>query len=513
MRKTIGKIVIPTLVLLLLLGTAIVWHFASPVEARRIYGKTEQMIGTYSGVGAGQTHNIKASLDLAHTDLDAMITYDTDVLGLLGVGTGNVIYCDSATSGKTTGVDWTNAVDDLDEAIALCSGDSKYTIMVAPGHTEDVASAGAIEFDVADITVIGLGNGENRPTFTLKTATTATILVEADDITLRNLIFVSDLADVAVCLDVNDGSENCVISDCSFVCDTPGTDEFFTCISVGDAADGITVENCKAYMGTGAAKYFVLFDHDSDYSRIIGNEVFGDYATACIHNDGTDLCNNLLIKDNILYNGQDGIGLNAQPVIELKSTDTGVIANNICVCDVATPEDAIVAADCHLFNNRYSENESTAGSVPIGLQNGAIGSQLVIVVDVNSSLIPNNTQTAGAITGAADGILVLEDICISTDATGFAGPTNIEISTDNVYGATGAGAPLMLEAVAGLGANISWVIGDATTSELPTQIESGKKLYIHGDNGAGTGDKHQKITLFFRRVTAGATIAANDGPS
>lgn len=146
------------------------------------------------------------------------------------------------------------------------------------------------------------------------------------------------------------------------------------------------------------------------------------------------------------------------------------------------------------------------------LQAGLPGSLFPVTVTVVSSSIPNNTQAAGAITGAASGALILEDILIATDATGIVAPTNLEFSTDNVSGATGAGSPILLEAVAALGANVSESKKDATSHLLPLRLESGKKIFIHGDDAAGTGAGVATITMLFRRETAGATIAGVNLP-
>jgi hypothetical protein len=49
---------------------------------------------------------------------------------------------------------------------------------------------------------------------------------------------------------------------------------------------------------------------------------------------------------------------------------------------------------------------------------------------------------------------------------------------------------------------------DATAHSLPMYLETGKKIYIHGDDGVGTGAGEATVTMVFRRVTDGATIAA-----
>lgn len=140
-----------------------------------------------------------------------------------------------------------------------------------------------------------------------------------------------------------------------------------------------------------------------------------------------------------------------------------------------------------------------------------VGRSELIVASSNvvSSGIPNNTQTGGAITGAASGDLILEDIIFQTDGTGLAAPTNIEISCDNANGKTGAGAPIVLEPIASFGANLT-VSKKDTTHSLPMILESGKKLYIHGDDAAGTGTGEVNIYMIFRSLTAGASISGAD---
>jgi len=147
------------------------------------------------------------------------------------------------------------------------------------------------------------------------------------------------------------------------------------------------------------------------------------------------------------------------------------------------------------------------------LNAGKSGEYLMVTSSVTSSSIPNNTQVAGAITGASSGGLVLVNVFINTDATGLANPTNIEFSVDNAAGKTGAAAPIILEATAGLGANVSWnAEEDSTTDYLPVYLEPGKIVYIHGDDNAGTGAGVATITMLFQRVTDGATIAGANLP-
>lgn len=136
---------------------------------------------------------------------------------------------------------------------------------------------------------------------------------------------------------------------------------------------------------------------------------------------------------------------------------------------------------------------------------GAKGTEFAVTSLVTSSAIPNNTQTL-ALTNASTGVLLIKEITINTDATGLANPTNIEISTDNAKGVTGAGGPIAVEVIGSFGANATVVVTkDATSHTLPYVLETGKIIYIHGDDNVGTGAGTADVTIVFQRLTDGAS--------
>jgi hypothetical protein len=136
------------------------------------------------------------------------------------------------------------------------------------------------------------------------------------------------------------------------------------------------------------------------------------------------------------------------------------------------------------------------------------GSRFTVVSAVTSSSIPNGTITGGAITAASTtGILVLRSIVAQCDGTGWAGSgvTNFEFATDNVKGKTGAAAPLISVVKATFGATTTYSTG--ATDPLAV-LETGKKIYVLGDAGAGTGAGICNVYLTFERGVDGATITA-----
>jgi hypothetical protein len=75
----------------------------------------------------------------------------------------------------------------LDYAIGQCTASNGDMIVVMPGHAETLTAA--IALDIAGITIVGLGNGDNRPSFTLTASAAPAITISADDQKIHNLRF------------------------------------------------------------------------------------------------------------------------------------------------------------------------------------------------------------------------------------------------------------------------------------------------------------------------------------
>lgn len=78
----------------------------------------------------------------------------------------------------------------IDYAIGRCRANKGDIIMVKAGHVEAITAAAGIACDVAGISIIGHGNGSDRPTINFTTAITATMTISAANVLLQNLLFV-----------------------------------------------------------------------------------------------------------------------------------------------------------------------------------------------------------------------------------------------------------------------------------------------------------------------------------
>ena len=430
MKSKLGKILIPTLILMLLFGTATVLYFAQPAEATPI-GDVRERLGAFTGPSSGteQDDNVKASLDLIHNIIGAPSA---------AKGTGSVFYVDSGASGGETGLNWTDAVLTLDAGINLCTTNRGDYVLVAAGHTENWTTQAA-DIDLASVTVIGLGVGENAPVFSY-TGASGELAIAADDVAIYNLNFLANVTDVTNAINVETGAENWIIDGCRFYVETTGTDEFTDAITTTANCDNGKVRNCRVEMGAGGADAFVQ-NVGCDYVEITGNIVSGDFATACIQ-DVTTASIWLFIDDNTFVNGTVAgtAGLNAVACISLKSDTSAIITDNRLFCNVATPNLAIVAADGFISGNTYGQAEGTfAGSVPVGVgaNSGSMGLRCAEVTPASIAAVTNLFQVTG-------GPIIIRDIIgvVTTNivATGCLINYNIDPiapANDTVFGTDG----------------------------------------------------------------------------
>ena len=194
----------------------------------------------------------------------------------------------------------------IDYAISRTTASNGDVIFLAPGHAETVANATTFLVDVAGLAIIGMGHGSTRPTFTMS-ATASSIEIDAANTYLSNIRIVPSIADVVVGLNVD--ADNVTLDNVAFELGST-TNLGFDMMIDATAVDYVTITNCSflTYVGetTNAPARAIKID-DSDYSKIVGNFFFGDWATAIIHNstdttEGAPTCVNLTIADNVMTN-------------------------------------------------------------------------------------------------------------------------------------------------------------------------------------------------------------------
>jgi fructose-specific component phosphotransferase system IIB-like protein len=113
---------------------------------------------------------------------------------ILNTHSGNVWWVDYNNGNDgNTGKLPNKAFKTADYAVGKCTANKGDIIIAMPGHTETITASNTLTFDVAGVTVMGLGAGNDRPKFTVGTDAAATITVSGASVCWRNLVVVGAL--------------------------------------------------------------------------------------------------------------------------------------------------------------------------------------------------------------------------------------------------------------------------------------------------------------------------------
>lgn len=280
--------------------------------------------------------------------------------GQVPVTTGSYFFVNSVTgSDSYTGENQDSPLATIDAAINKCTANKGDVIIVMPGHAETIADATSLVPDVDGITIVGLGNGFDRPELTFS-ATDSEIIVTGENTVLRNLIFKAGISAVATAVDVD--ANYVTIDSCLFY--YGGTTGYDFVIGVDiDAYDYTEVKNCEMYAeaATAGAEKGIRID-DANGLTIENNWLHGDFADAPIANVGADALGiGLLIKDNLIYNDDT---VNTAGSIELANACTGLIVGNKCGhLNATTAVDSIDPGSCLCIENYVCNSIDESGTI------------------------------------------------------------------------------------------------------------------------------------------------------
>ena len=246
---------------------------------------------------------------------------------------GTVIHVDSThTNAADTndGKSKDRPMKTIDAAVAKCTANKGDVILVSAGHAETIAAANGIDLDIAGISVIGLGQGENRPTITFATLTTATMRINAANVTARNLLFKVNVDSLAIAIDVD--KVDCEIGGCEF---REGTaKQWLTCIDLNggaaNAVDRARIVGNRFFSLTAGADNAIKLAEVADQVIVMDNLMDGDFTDAAIHNPTGKVLTNLYIQGNTIRNRQTG-----DHAVELVSACTGMCVGNALCGDTA----------------------------------------------------------------------------------------------------------------------------------------------------------------------------------
>lgn len=274
---------------------------------------------------------------------------------ILPLFAGNAFFVDSNNGANNTSVgkSWDQPFASIAYAISQCRAGRNDIILVSPRHTETISAAAGINFNLAGVTVLGLGSGAARPTLTLS-AVASTIAFNAASAWFENFI-VRVTEDCTIVADVN--AADCTIKNCDFRFTTGK--EWVTCIDINggsaNACDRTRILDCIFRSPVAGADNAIGLDEVADGVEIRRCKVWGDFNDACIHNPTGKVLTNLTIAECELTNLQSG-----DHSIELVSACTGMLIRNLYHNNM-TQATGVDPGSCFSFECYHDDVVDTSG--------------------------------------------------------------------------------------------------------------------------------------------------------
>ncbi len=230
----------------------------------------------------------------------------------------------------------------LTHAIAACVANRGDTIILMPGHAENIAGAAGINVNIAGINIIGMGVDDARPKFTLITSAAASFDLNSASCSLQNIIILDNVGATS-CLNVKNGLAPQIIG--CYIRD--GSSSFTTAITVNgggaNRVDKFVIQECEIY-SAGATNGILLSEVEAQ-GKIFNNKILGSYSQSGIHNPTAKVLTNIRIDDNDITNTHaSGYG------IRMISAVTGEANRNAIY--VATAGQELVTANLSCVGNR-----------------------------------------------------------------------------------------------------------------------------------------------------------------
>ena len=230
-------------------------------------------------------------------------------------------------------------------------------ILLAPGHAETISSAGAIDIDIAGVSIIGLGQGSLRPTFTFSGVVGADIDIDAANVSIENCIFdLTGVDNLTAPIDVN--AANFTFRG-NLVIQTSASAQAVLAMLTDANASGLKVldnEFVGSNNGGGASAIRLVGGSDITIER---NKFHGNYATGDgAINNLTTAVTRLTIKGNVINN----IAAGSTKAITVLAGTSGEISGNMM--QILSGTAPITAAGMSWVGaNYYAAALATAGTL------------------------------------------------------------------------------------------------------------------------------------------------------
>lgn len=268
---------------------------------------------------------------------------------------GSIFFVSSVTGSASGGRSPDAPAATIAQALALCTASKGDIIFVAPDHVETVAAAG-LAWNVAGVTIVGLGNGTNRPTLTWST-TDAVVTVSGANMLIKNILTKVSVDEVVSMFLVTGAG---VTFDAVDFFETASA-QAIQWLKTTAAADDLTIKNCRHRQinAAGSAQKWIELV-GTDHTRIIDNviQLVGNASTNSECISGSTAVVYCEISRNLIQ----FIGATVDSVINLVTTSTGIISDNRIASGTSVATAAAITGDgCFMFNNLWADTAAASG--------------------------------------------------------------------------------------------------------------------------------------------------------
>jgi len=246
---------------------------------------------------------------------------------------GNTFWVNSSGGSDATGSGRSadNPFATLDFAFGSTSGvtaNNGDVIYVMENHAETLNASGGndIDMDLAGVSVVGLGTGLNRPTFTYATETNAEIVIGAADIYIENILLVCNIDSSVAMIHIESGGDGLHLNNIEI---REGSGTPVLMIDMVGQADDVIIENSTFLCPTAANCTSAISLSALTPARLTvrNNFIRGDWNTGALEGSGAGTDYN--IHDNQFTNLLTGV-----VAVEFGSTALGSFRNNVVSTDL-----------------------------------------------------------------------------------------------------------------------------------------------------------------------------------
>ena len=283
---------------------------------------------------------------------------------ILNLYPGVVFWVDSVhgSNGNSKGT-FDRPFGTIDYAIGRCTADHGDLIVVKAGHTETVAAAAGLAFDVAGIGVYFLGAGSNKATITF-TAAAATMVVSAANVTLIQPRFLTGIDAVVAAINVQAADFQMYNTEYYDAAAKATTIQVLTTA----AADRMVIDGYKFFVSTtGTAKTDGIKTVAGDSIVLRNIDINGDFSTSPIDisTAATKLTLENINVNNVNIGPLPAITLHLNTTGFAKNVKTRVASGTTYISDVAKIQ---WADDCEGFSTDGYGGEPLGTVLGTGLE-------------------------------------------------------------------------------------------------------------------------------------------------